>query len=450
MLAKKLVFMAVGALFLLSVNNVNAQWGPPGDSTLCAREYSIFKENMKTKSYDYAYPSFRFLMQNCPEVHPNLYIYGEQLIKVYLEKAADETAKQKYVDSLFMLYDQRLAIAEKNAKYGNEGFIIGKKIQDMASYRPDSVQTLFKLSKGLVDKYKGNSLASVMSFYMFYTDKLKDAGQFTCEDVIDVYNQLSGYIDENLKKFEEKDSTKYNNYVLAQDNIDKVAGPCLTCETLVDIYDKNFEANKDNCAWIQKAASVLDRKKCIKEHKEKAALQNIFVKNFECNPNVDAAMKLGAMYVLLDNMDKAAEYFEKAADLSTDNGEKAKVYMLLASVQAQNGQYSQARSSALKAAGYRKNWGKPYLFIGDLYAGSMGRCQTENGCENRAVFWAAVDKYSYAKSIDPSCTDDANKKIGVAAANYPTKEDCFFIGLQSGQSYKVGCWIQESTTIRTK
>lgn len=450
MFTKRFILLSLGVFLIFNSNHLFAQWGPKGDTTLCAREYSIFKENMKTKAYDFAFPSFRFLMQNCPSVHPNLYIYGEQLLKNQIEKAENEAVKQKYVDSLLMLYDQRLSIAQNNSKYGNEGFIIGKKIQDLSTYRADSVQLLYNLSKGQVDKFKGNTLASVMSFYMFYTDKLKDAGKFNCEDVIDIYNLLSGYIDENLNKYEEKDTTKYKNYVTAQDNIDKVAGPCLTCETLVDIYDKNYEANKDNCSWIKKAASVLDRKKCIKDHKDKVTLQNIFIKNFECDPHVDAAMKLGAMFVLLENNDKAAEYFEKAADLSTDDHEKAKIYMLLASVQAQMGQYSQARSSALKAAGFRKNWGKPYIFIGDLYAGSMGRCQSDNGCESRAVFWAAVDKYSYAKSIDPSFTDEANRKIGISAANYPTKEDCFFLNMSSGQSYKVGCWIQESTTIRTK
>ena len=51
--------------------------------------------------------------------------------------------------------------------------------------------------------------------------------------------------------------------------------------------------------------------------------------------------------------------------------------------------------------------------------------------------------------VDPSCAARANKKISSYASFMPSKQDCFMNGItQEGQSYKVECWINQSTTVR--
>ena len=58
-------------------------------------------------------------------------------------------------------------------------------------------------------------------------------------------------------------------------------------------------------------------------------------------------------------------------------------------------------------------------------------------------------RFRKAKTIDPSFTDEANKWIREYEQYMPKMEDVFVRNLNKGQSFKVGCWIQESTTIRT-
>ena len=64
------------------------------------------------------------------------------------------------------------------------------------------------------------------------------------------------------------------------------------------------------------------------------------------------------------------------------------------------------------------------------------------------MFWVAVDKCIKAKQIDPSVADRANSMISIYSQHYPSVETIFFNDYAEGQSYTVGGWINETTTIR--
>ena len=70
--------------------------------------------------------------------------------------------------------------------------------------------------------------------------------------------------------------------------------------------------------------------------------------------------------------------------------------------------------------------------------------------EKETVYWVAVDKFIRAKSIDKTLTEKANKAIATYSKYFPNTESCFFNGVESGQRYKVECWINESTKVRTR
>jgi hypothetical protein len=52
--------------------------------------------------------------------------------------------------------------------------------------------------------------------------------------------------------------------------------------------------------------------------------------------------------------------------------------------------------------------------------------------------------------MDSSVADLAAKKIATYSKYLPNNEDAFFNGYKEGDSYKVGCWINESTKVRIK
>jgi len=69
--------------------------------------------------------------------------------------------------------------------------------------------------------------------------------------------------------------------------------------------------------------------------------------------------------------------------------------------------------------------------------------------DSQIVVWPAIDMWSKAKSIDPAVAAEANKWISTYRKFMPTKEDVFIRNLKEGQTFRVGCWIQENTIIRT-
>ena len=104
---------------------------------------------------------------------------------------------------------------------------------------------------------------------------------------------------------------------------------------------------------------------------------------------------------------------------------------------------------AYKSIELLPQWGKPFILIGDIYAASSSKCG-ENAFEIGMVYSAAIDKFKKAKSVDTSMTHLANKKIASYSKYLPSNEDAFFSGSKDGESYNVGCWINETTRVRIK
>ena len=61
--------------------------------------------------------------------------------------------------------------------------------------------------------------------------------------------------------------------------------------------------------------------------------------------------------------------------------------------------------------------------------------------EDRLVYLAAYDMYQRAGE---------SKKMASAKDQFPSKEDIFLVNWTAGDTQRVGCWINESVTIRTR
>ena len=111
-----------------------------------------------------------------------------------------------------------------------------------------------------------------------------------------------------------------------------------------------------------------------------------------------------------------------------------------------NKQLSKAKQYARKAIELNGAWGKPYMLIAQMYASSPN--WSDEAALNKCVFFAVIDKLQRAKSVDPSCAEEADKLIRTYAGYTPKDEDLFFIGLKKGDAVTIGGWIGETTTIR--
>jgi len=430
---------------------------------LCEQNLSIYLEFYKQKNYSDAYKPWTYLFNNAPKRTKNLYLHGPKIIKGIINNTGDQNRINDLVDSLFMVYDQR------NIHYpGKEAYVLGMKGADMYKFMKDSTEGLMRAHEVLTKAFDmaGNeSSASVLSNYFLTTAKLVQAKTLKVEDLISLFSDLSGvisykeaklsqdiYNSEQLESLSSKEQKKLKNNRKEQkkladvkNNLEKTLEPHATCEKLVELYQKNFKQNKDDIAWMKRAAKLLNKKECT----ESDIFFSISEALYNIEPSPSAAANMGIRSLKRKDYEKAEGFYTYALDNEPDNLNKAQYAYRLAQTYGAMNKNKSAKTYALKAASLRLGWGEPYLFIGDLYAKTSRQCgELKTEFLKRVGYWAAIDKYEFAKKLDPTITTKANERIKKYIKQIPSKTDIFTEGLINEPTYKIDCWYIETVNIR--
>jgi len=422
---------------------------------------SIYYEYYKSKNYKDAYESWNYVYENCPSAHKNIYIHGPRLIKYKYKKATTPEEKKSFLDKLIKVYDNRLVYFP-----GKQGYVLGMKGSDMINYKIGTSQEAYDV---LAKAYEvdGNKLgASVLYSYFTASTRLFNEKIFSDEQVFDVYDQVIEAIDFNkevkintIAKYEQmvddgktlskkedkslKKAKKYlGSYETVEANVEKIIGKIATCERLDILYGNKYDEQKNNIDWVNGGVKMMTRKKCFDS--------KIFFKLIDSKsklaPDASSSRVAGLLSLSNKQYSKALKYYEEAIELGDDSNKKADDYYKAAQCLFKLGQRSKARGYAYKAVENRKGWGEPYILIGDMYAASANACG-ENAFEKKAVYWAAVSKYSKARKVDPKVSKKAAKKINSWGSQVPNKTMIFQFGYIGKPTYKIGCWINETVSV---
>jgi len=413
-------------------------------SNECKIKYSTYKEYAKKKYWDEAWQPWVTTFTDCPDGTKTIYSDGEKLYTYLIKKNRKNKARYKeLVDTLIMLYDKRIEYFGNDPKYG-KGYILDKKGRALWKYRKKEKQQAYDvLAEAMKLNGSGMSILGCQNYFQATVDLFKD-GAMTSDQVLENYGTVSDALDTKLKT--ETKPKNIDAIKTVQANADELfAGSgAASCDNLEKVYSAKYEASPDDVELIKKIMKQLNNTGCT----ESEFFMKVAEKLYALEPSSTAARFLAKVLLQQKNYEKAVEYYEKSATTETDSSLIAEDYMTLAALMTDQKQKAKARTYALNAAKHKANWGKPYILIAKLYASSSKGCGSKP-IEQKSVFWAANDKLNKAKSIDPSVASEAGSLIGQYSRYYPTKSDAFFIGLTNGQTYKVGCWIQESTTVRT-
>ncbi len=403
----------------------------------CAKNLSNMSSFVKVDMFDYAYDSWRYCFKSCPGASKNIYIMGAKILKHKIENSEDEEVTNKFIDTLMILYDQRIQ------HFGQEGYVLGWKGVDLLKYRPSDLENAYNFLKKSVDLMKFKSEEAVSITFMQATNVLYKSELIPKDEVINNYIKISGFMEERLKSSKSADKTE-----LAIDNVEKIFTACgaADCETLVDIFEPKFIADKANVELLKNLSVILEKSNC----KNSELYLNVLVELFNIEPSADLATNIATLYHNTGDYNKSVSYFKKAIELETDNETKARFYVILAQICLDNlKDFSLARNHAYEAIRLNDNFGEPYILIGDAYIKSSEET-CESDFEKRAVYWAAVDKYQKAIMADPSVSDKAKTLINRYSVHFPLKEETFFHGYVDGQEYMIGGWINEKTVVRTR
>jgi tetratricopeptide (TPR) repeat protein len=416
----------------------NPKYGPDSLSRVeCAKQLSNMSSFVKVDMFDYAYDSWRYCFKNCPGASKNIYIMGAKILKHRIENSENDILVNKYIDTLMILYDQRIKY------YGQEGYVLGWKGVDLLKYRSSDLLNAYNYLKNSIDIMKSRSEEAVGITFMQATNVLYKSDQISRDEVINNYVKVSGYMEEKLKSSNSVDKTE-----LAIENVEKIFTDCgaADCETLVNIFKPKFNAEKTNPELLKNLSDILEKSKCT----DSEFYRNVLVELFNIEPSAGRATDIATLFHNTGDYNNSVFYFKKAIELETDDETKARLYVCLAQISSDNlKDYSLARIYAYEAIKLNDKFGEPYILIGDAYIKSSEDC-SESEFEKRTVYWAAVDKYQKAMMADPSISDKAKTLISRYSDHFPAKEETFFHGYVDGQEYTIGCWINEKTVVRTR
>ncbi len=437
-----LAMAAMVGTFSASGQTENQDLGPRygEDSATCVMNISLYREFFKQwRSSNYqsntvldAFRPWRWVILNYPRGTQNAYIDGPKIMEYMINNAENTALREKYIDTLMMVYDQRIKY------FGNEGFVLGRKGVDLFQYRPSAAKDVYNILKRSIEIEGMESPSAVLVYYFRAAVTMVEKGEAEKSLVMDTYNDISDILDWNAVNHPER----AENYESARNNIELAFQPYASCEDLIAVFTDKMKANPNDPVLLKKIGTMMERKGCT----DSDLYFEASVQLYEIEPSPESAFQIGKMYYKRENYGKSAQYLVQAEGMSNQNT-VADAMLLLANAYFNMKQYQNARSAAQKALKAKPEDGRPYMLIGDLYAASASECG-DNKLTVRVAFWAAVDKYYQAKSTDPSLEAEANAKINTYSAYFPPAADIFFYELTEGQSYTVGCWINETTRVR--
>mgnify|MGYP006073620749 FL=1 len=424
------LLMIVG---LMAGSSFGQKYG--ADSVKCIENLSLYKDYYKQKMYNDAYKYWKVAYDICPASSEKMYVDGVALLKRREGKVKTEAQKSLIVDSIITVYDRR-----KENFGSNQGRVDGRKGTDLLRYKSDQPELPFVVLESAVNEGGNYAEAGTIASYMNAAVLMERAEKKTPEDVVKIFGQLTDILAFNVAKYEGKKTQEY--YVQAQESVNDLASPYLSCDVLVKMAEDGYEKNKADATWMERTADILDKKNCT----DAPIFFTIAKEMHASSPSSVSAEKMGIMSLKNKEFGAAENFFQQAIDLAEDETKKADYYIELAEAQRSAGKFGPARTNARKAASLKGGWGLPYLMIGDMIVSSS--CAGEDACAQKAIYWLAVDYYNKAKSIDPSVSGKANGKIATYSKYFPTQEDCFFGGTKAGDTVNIGCWIGESTKAR--
>ena len=416
-----------------------SRFGHGEDSIRCLTNLSLYVEFFKQNNYEDAVRPWTIVYNECPRATKNIYLHGEDMLTDAIENAEDADRKKVLLDSLMGLYDKRI-------KYFNqEGFVLGKKGLDFIQYSENTIENFKKgydwLKKSIELRGKESSMA-VLVVYLNTTSTLYQNDEVSGEAVLENYSKTYGIAEEMLAQ--NPNSSRYQKLVETLDKIFEASGAA-TCENLIALYKPRFEDNQDDKELVNKIIGLLEGSRC----KDSDFYMQVNVRLNEIDPTPEHAHHLAELYYGDENIDKAIQYFKQAIKLQEDKEKKAGYYMQLAQIAYGDlNDMPTSRGYARNAAELDPDNGRPYILIGRMYAESVNQCGSDD-FEKKAVLWAAVDKFLQAKKVDSDIAEEANGYINSYQPRFPDKKSIFFHNYQIGDSYRVGCWINETTTVRT-
>lgn len=427
----------------------------------CMTNLSIYAEHAKVKNYDAAYEPWKMVYENCPDINKANFSYGERILKHKIKNSSGAD-KDGYVQDLLKLYDDSRKYFPK--KYPVAEVIIDK-VELQRSNKMISDEEIYNSLKKAYEEDKAN-FKNPRALYLYFSSlvDLHNAGKRDLQEVFDIYDDVTEKIEEENKKLtdalskilakedegtaltssEKKKKKAYTtnseSYGKIAGSIDSKLGALADCGNLIPLYQKSFDAKKNDVNWVKRAVGRMFSKECTDD----PMFRKLFEAQIALDPSADAYLYGGTLKQKSGDSKGAIADFNKAVELETDSYRRSNILYKIATTVRRSSK-SQARNYAQKAINANPANGKAYLLIANLYATSANACGS-TAFDKRAIYWKAADMARKAGRVDPSLSSRASKSAASYAAKAPSKEMIFSSG-KAGQTVTFSCWVGGSVKV---
>ncbi|RZN82460.1 MAG: hypothetical protein EVB11_08205 [Winogradskyella sp.] len=431
----------------------------------CMNNLSIFDSYAKNKKYDEAYESWMKVRTKCPQFNRAIYVRGEKILEHKIKNSSGEE-KMSFVKDLMKLnteYNQYFAAKHPTGKMLDDIAQMSYEHRKELGYSNQELYDMF--DKAFKEDLKNFKSPKGLYTYFSLAVDLFDAGKMSAQDLFDKYDDVNdkieaevGQLSEKLNKLIQKEEAgtaltkkensrkrSYESYLKAYDKIsgsvDTKIGNRATCEVLIPLYQKDFQQNKNDAKWLQRAMNKMYSKDCTDDPMFIKVVQQ---KN-SIEPNADTAYYLGVLKEKEGKTSEAEQYYKQSMDLQTDPLKKWKLVYRLAEKNRKKGSYGKARQLYREALKLNPSNGNPHLRIAGMYASSANNCGSDV-FNKRAVYWLAASEARKAGRVDGRLKKAAAQTAASYSAKAPDKSMIFSKG-NSGQTIKIGCWIGGSVRV---
>lgn len=413
------------------------------------KNYVLYRDFLNAEEWEQAYSYWKKVYRDSPAAdgkRSTVYFDGITFFENFLAEETDETKRKEYINSILELYDEAARCYPKE-EYEVMAYKAFDLYYNYAGYA--SEEEVFKMIKKIVDKEGNKTPAFIFNAFADLLVNLHIDKKITTEEAKKYSDKMDAILEYNLKNCKDEDCADwialeaYKPSVM--DYFENIDG-FYDCSYFVTKYYKPMVKGQTDCTEAKEILYYLKKGKCAEAQPEYAEVKAFVQENCVEKGNLRQAYEEFEK----GNYKEAIGFFEAYInDPKTPVERKAKYQMVVAKLyygQVRN--FRKSREYARAAAKNRPNWGEPYLLIGRLYASSGPLCGPGRGWDSQIVVWPAIDKWNKAIKVDPSSAKEARRMINKYAKFMPSKGDLHQRVLKEGQTFKVGCWIQEATIIR--
>ncbi|MCB0687044.1 MAG: hypothetical protein KDC53_10975 [Saprospiraceae bacterium] len=472
MVSRKILFFLVFLAFGLG-NYAFGQcenWNDSPQKDQAEAAHSNYRSALKMNDFGLAYTEWQKAYEMAPAadgLRDFHYTDGIKIYKEQLKATTDEAKRKELIDKILELYDKAaycyenggitLKDCDADCHKVRAGHLLGRKGFDMfyefnSPYGPNLEAFMQSLDKAgnEVEYILFEPVANIV-VYQYKQNKM------TAEEVRAIYERLVEAADYGIEN--SKDYSQYYESAKARmlAKFAEIESEIFDCEYFKSKLEPMYNEKPDDPDVVKYVYNKLIQEGCDKEDEFLKKLQSTYEEYAaEENARLQAEFEKNNPGVLANRLYKEGDFenaaikYREALESEEDPDKRSQYYFNIASIEFRKlSKWQDARSDALKAAELRPKWGQPYLLIGDIYAQAAKSCGGD-AWGQRIVILAALDKYIYARSIDDTVSEEADRKIGIYNSNRPSKDDAFMRGHKEGDVLNTGCWIGEQTKLRVQ